>query len=275
LVIGLALFAAALHASWNALLRSGADRLWSLVVMSLATTVVALPFAVALPVPHAASWTWLAFSAVVQVAYSFVLINTYRQGDFSEIYPVVRGSVPLLVTLGGVAFARQHPNAASLFGVCLVSFGIMSLAAGGRRASRRALALALATGLTVAIYVTADAVGVRLSGDAQSYAAWVFLIYGALLLATYLALRRRLVVDPRSPETLKALASGVVSLVSYGAVISALALAPAGPVAALRECSIVFAVLIGRLFLRERLSPRRLLACGAVALGAVCLSLVG
>jgi drug/metabolite transporter (DMT)-like permease len=272
IVIGLVLCAAVLHASWNAVLRTGADRLWSITVMGFSATIIAIPFAVILPLPSPASWPYLIVSSCLQVAYSVFLVRAYRRGALGQVYPVVRGSVPLLVTLGAFFLTGQHPSMLSLAGVMLVALGIMSLALGKHRADAASILLAFVTGLFIASYTTTDALGVRHAGNPRAYATWIFLIYGALMPATFCALRGKLTLDVRSPETLKALAAGVVSLMAYGAVISAFALGPAGPIAALRETSIVFAALIGRIFLGETLTLRRLLACAVVALGALCVS---
>lgn len=269
--ISLALFAALLHASWNAFLRNGADRLWTVTVMSIAGTIAAVPLALATPLPEAAAWPYVALSAVLQLGYTLFLVAAYRHGELGQVYPIVRGTVPLLVTLGGLAFAGERLGLGQTAGVALVAAGIMGLAGGAGRAPVRSILYALATGALVAAYATVDAIGVRLAGNAGAYTAWVLLIFGALLPATFVLARGRLVLDLRSPETWKALAGGVVALLAYVAVVAAFALAPAGPITALRETSVVFAVLIGRLFLGERLTPRRMLACATVALGAICL----
>lgn len=270
--IALTLLAAVLHATWNAVLRSSLDRLWSVTIMSFATTLAAVPFALLLPLPLTPSWTYLGFSAVLQVAYIILLAHAYRSGELAQVYPVVRGSVPLLVTIGGFVLAGQRVGSAGLLGIALISLGIVSLAFGRVRAEAKTLALGLLTALLVASYVTADGIGVRLSGNPQSYAAWIFLIYGALLPATFLLLRGGITVKLRAPETVKALTGGFISLASYGAIIAALAVSKLGPVSALRETSIVFAALIGHVVLGERLTGRRVLVCLAVALGAVCIA---
>ena len=271
-VLALTLSAAALHAIWNALLRSGEDQLWSVTAMSFATTAIAIPAASLLPVPLPSCWSYIGISAVLQVGYSLFLARAYRHGELGQVYPMIRGSVPLLVTLGGFALAGQQPSRSALVGIALVSAGIASLSFGRARAGTRTIALALVTALFVASYVTADGIGVRLAGNPQSYAAWIFLTYGALMPVAFFVLRRRLIVDLRTPETLKAMTGGVVSLVSYGAITAALALGELGPVSALRETSIVFSALIGRVVLGEGLSLRRILACSVVTLGAVCIS---
>ena len=262
-VIALALSAAVLHATWNAVLRTGADRLWTVTVMTLAMTVVAIPFALILPLPPAGAWLYLILSSCLQVGYSVFLVAAYRHGELGQVYPIVRGSVPLLVTLGGFALAGERLGVLPIIGIALVALGIMSLALGKGRA--------LATGLFIASYTTVDAIGVRETGNPAVYATWICLIYGTLLPATFVIMRGKLTLDLRSPETLKAIAGGMVSLLAYGAVIAAFALGPVGPITALRETSVVFAALIGRIFLGETLTVTRVAACIVVAVGAICL----
>lgn len=268
-VIALVLFAAVLHATWNAVLRGSADRLWAVTIMSYATTLAAAPFAACLPIPQAACWPYIAASAALQVGYSIFLAFAYRHGDLGQVYPIVRGGVPPLVTLGGFLFAGQRLSGPLIAGVLLISSGILGLAVGRDRATPKSVAFALVTSLFVASYVTIDGIGVRLAGDARAYAAWIFLVFGALMPVTYRLMRGRFAERPFTREGLKALAGGLVSLVSYGAVLSALALGPLGPVAALRETSIVFSVLIGRLALREPMTRQRVLTCAAVTIGAI------
>ncbi|CAN7460470.1 DMT family transporter [Mesorhizobium amorphae] len=270
-VVGLALLAAILHASWNAFLRTGADRLWTVTVMSFSSTLVAIPFALFHALPAAAAWPYVVLSACLQVGYSVFLVAAYRYGELGQVYPIVRGSVPLLVALGGFFLARQRLTMPEIVGVALVAGGIMGLSLGRGRASTTSILYALATGAIIAAYATVDAIGVRMAQDSGAYTAWVLVFYGALLPATFIAMRGRLAVDLSVPETWKALGGGLFALLAYGVVVAAFALGPAGPITAIRETSVVFAAFIGRLFLGELLTPRRVGACAVVALGAICL----
>lgn len=270
-VVMLALAAAITHASWNAFLRSGADRLWTVTVMSLAMTAVALPLAFILPPPPSGAWPYLAISACLQASYSVFLVAAYRQGDLGQVYPIVRGSVPLLVAAGGFVFAGQTLSTSLIAGIVLIALGIMGLALGRGRATTNSVMWALAAGMLIAAYAMVDSVGVRQAGDPIAYTVWISLIYGVLLPLIFTIMRGRLRVDIRSRETWKAVGGGLVSLLAYGLVVAAFALGPVGPVAALRETSVVFAALIGWLFLDEKMTQRRLIACIAVAFGAICL----
>jgi len=256
-----------LHATWNAALRSSADRLWFVTVMSFSSTLAAIPLVIMLPPPLKESWGYLAVSALLQVIYSFLLAVAYALGELGLVYPIVRGSVPLLVTVGGFLLAGQRLGGLAILGVVLISAAIVSQATSART-ERRAVTHAVVTALFVAGYVMADALGVRLAGNPQSYAAWIWLIYGALMPAGYVLLRGSVTFRPGTRDAWKALAGGLLSFGSYGAVIAALALGNVGAISALRETSIVFSALIGRIFLGEALSLRRALVCLTVTAGA-------
>lgn len=147
----------------------------------------------------------------------------------------------------------------------------MSLSLGKGRASTSSILLALATGAIIAAYATVDSIGVRQTSLSGAYTAWVLVLYGIFLPVTFLATQRRFVVDFRAWDTWKTLAGGLVAMVAYGVIVAAYSLGPAGPITALRESSVVFAVLIGWLFMNETLTLRRILACLIVAAGAILL----
>ncbi len=265
------LFAALLHASWNAMLRAGADRLWSMTVMCVAIAIVCAAAAPFLPMPAQASWGCALLSALLHVGYNLFLVRAYRSGDLGQSYPIARGSSPLLVSLGAALFAGELPDAVSLIGVLLVCGGIIALAVQGRGFGREALPYALGTGCFIGAYSVTDGIGARLSGTPVGYTVWMCLMWGLAAPPVYAVARdwRSLIRGPR--ETLTAAGGGIVSLVAYGIIILAMSLGPMGPVSALRETSVVFAALIGRIFLKERLTAWRLAACVVVAIGAVCI----
>jgi drug/metabolite transporter (DMT)-like permease len=270
-VIALVLGAALLHASWNAILRGGADRLWSVTIMCGVSVVVALPFLFLLPLPARASWICIGLSSVLQISYCFFLVRAYHHGGLAQVYPIARGTAPLLVTLGAAVVVGERLTADALAGVILVSLGIMALAFERARLVAASTVYALAAGGFIAAYTVTDGVGARLAGDSQSYTAWLFVVQGLGMIAAYVAVRRRLAL-PRNGEMAKAVIGGVFGLVSYGVVIWALARAPMGQVSALRETSILFAAVLGALFLRERVTLPRAGAAAMIAAGAVVLA---
>ena len=185
-IAALVLVAAVLHASWNALLKSGEDGFWVMTVMGVATTLacaIALPF---LPVPARASWPFIALSALIHVAYNAFLVRAYRHSDFGSAYPVARGSSPLLVTLGAALVAHEMPGLKGRAGILLVSIGIISLAGRGNRG----ILAALGTGATIRTYSVTDGVGGRLSAGPVAYTLWMCALWGVSALPLYLIFGR-------------------------------------------------------------------------------------
>jgi drug/metabolite transporter (DMT)-like permease len=272
IVVMLVLGAALMHATWNAILHSDADRLWSMVVMCMVSATCALPFALLLPAPSPASWPFIAASAAVQIVYCLFLVRSYRDAELSQIYPIARGSAPFMVAIGAALFAHERLGAVPLIGIACVCLGVISLARGKDRADPLAVTIAVSTGLLIAGYTLMDGMGARLSQNSSAYTAWLFVCQGAPMPVIYMLMRGRLNI-PMTRQTLATVFGGFISALAYGAVILAMTLTPMGAVAALREVSILFAVLIGRIFLNERGSPARLAAGAVIAVGAGCLAL--
>ncbi len=271
-VIGLVLASAVMHASWNALLKGGGDRLRSVTVMGLVTSAVGGAVAVFLPVPRAESWICLGLSAVLHVGYNLLLVRSYRDGDLGVAYPIARGSSPMLVTLAAAVVAGERLDATAMLGVGLISLGIMALAREGRKGmSARAWLPAIQTGVAIAAYTVVDGLGSRWAGDARSYAAWLFLLFGAPMPLIFMARRGCAGAFKIDAEAARSAMGGLVSMVAYAIVIWAASISPMGEVSALRETSVVFAALLGWMFLKERLGWRRMAACLVVAAGAMCL----
>jgi drug/metabolite transporter (DMT)-like permease len=259
-----------LHAAWNALLKGGPDGFWSMTVMGLATATACLPVLFFLPLPARASWPCIAASALLHVGYNNFLVRAYRHGDFSSAYPIARGSSPLLVTIGAALAAGEAPGGRGLAGILLVSAGIISLAFRGARLPERGILYALATGAFIAAYSLADGIGARLSGNVLSYTAWMSLGWGLAGLPLYFWWRGQKLWRGAG-ATGNAVAGGLLSLLAYAIVIFAMTRAPMGAVSALRETSVLFAVLLARIFFGEHLRWRRMLSAGVIVAGVLCL----
>ncbi|MDB5296643.1 MAG: multidrug transporter permease [Phycisphaerales bacterium] len=175
------------------------------------------------------------------------------------------------MSIGAAVFAGEMPDPVSTAGVLLVSGGILSLAFQGHRLALDSLPYALGTGCFIGAYSVADGIGVRLSGTPAGYTVWMCLLWGVLMPAVYVVARGRQSLIRGRRETLVAAGGGIVSLVAYGIIIAAMSFGPMGPVSALRETSVVFAALIGRFFLHERLTAYRTAACVVIAVGAICI----
>ena len=272
LVVGLVLAAALMHATWNAMLRSGLDRLWSMTLMCLVAALASAGAAVFLPLPAPASWPYALLSAALQIGYCLFLVSAYEKGELGQVYPVARGSAPLLVALGAALFAGERLAPQAIAGLVLVSGGIVALSLGKDRPDLRATLAAVVTGGFIAGYMVTDGVGVRLSGHALSYVAWMSLAQGAPMPLVYLAVRRRFPPLRPDAETWKALGGGVLGFLGYGVVVWALSLAPMAKVSGLRETSILFAAILGALFLKERFTWRRGACAAAITAGALLLA---
>lgn len=268
-IVSLVLFAALLHASWNALLRGGADRLWSMTVMCIAIAVTCVVAAAFMAPPAAASWGYAVLSAVLHVGYNLFLVRSYRVGDLGQVYPISRGSSPALIALGAAVFAGESIAPGVLLGIALVCGGIISLAFRGRKLSVPSLPYALGTGCFIAAYSVVDGIGARLSGAPLAYTVWMCALWGVLMPMVYIGLRDARSLFSVRPGMFSAAAGGLVSLLAYGIVIYAMNEAPLGAVSALRETSVLFAALIGAIFLGETLTARRILACVVIVSGTI------
>jgi drug/metabolite transporter (DMT)-like permease len=269
------LLGAALHASWNAIVKGAPDKMMTTVLIAAvsgAAAGVALPF---LPLPDPASWPFLAASALVQILYFGLVAAAYRAADLSLAYPLMRGSAPVLVALAGAALLGEHLTAAAWAGVGLVTGGVLGMALAGSRApaSRRGVALALVNAAVIAAYTLLDGLGVRRSGAPVAYAMWLFLLNAVPLLLWALAARRARLTAHARRYGAAALVGGFGNLGSYGLALWAMTGAPVAAVAALRETSILFGLAIAALALGERPGPAHLAAAALIALGAVSLRL--
>ncbi|PVX36021.1 DMT family transporter [Janthinobacterium sp. 78] len=277
LVVAVVLFAALLHASWNAIVKSGKDTFLTTVLVSVGAALISLAVLPFVNSPAPASWPWLAASAVAQLAYYSLLAAAYQAGDMSHAYPLMRGSAPLLVALASWPLIGERLSAMQMGAVTCICAGILGLYVAARtstigKASNNtghATAFALANACVIASYTLIDGIGVRLSGAPAAYTMWIFVLNGTgLLLWTLLRRRAGLLAYAQTQWHLAAL-GGFGTLASYGLALWAMTQAPVAAIAALRETSILFAIAIAALFLREKISPRRYLAIALIAAGAV------
>jgi drug/metabolite transporter (DMT)-like permease len=271
-IILLLVASAVIHAAWNALVKSGQDRLWSIAVISLFGSIAALPFAIGFGPPDEASVPYLLLSAGIQIGYCLFLVRAYEHGDLAQVYPIARGSAPLLVTIGATLFAGELPTAIGLAGIALVSTGIFALASGKESASPKAVLLALSTGAFIASYMVVDGLGVRLSRNAAGYAAWQATLAGFVIPLAFIGIRRRLFKIPRGREGSTLAIAGALSALAYCVAVWAMNESPMGGVSALRETSILFATVIGTIFLREKMTIRVVSGAIVITLGVVLLS---
>ena len=270
--LSLALAAGLTTAVAHALLKSGSDRLATRFLIGLTEAAVALPVVVWVGLPAPELWPWLLLSAGLHVIYQLALVRAYDTADFSLAFPLARGVAPVMTALLGIAFLSEGLTPLSLCGIAAVTGGLVLMAAQrGLRAD--GLAAAFAAGVLTTAYTLVDAYAVRSAEAPITFIAWFFLLEGLLLAPIVVAIRRGGLASAVVTDWRKGFAAGVVSLLGFGAALWALALAPAGAVSALRETSVAFAVIIGALFLKERISLRRATGAAVIAGGAAAILL--
>ena len=266
--------AALLHAIWNALLKGNSDKLvgmTAIVVGHMIPSAIALLF---VPMPLEASYPYLLGGLVGHFGYQIFLANAYRIGDFTQVYPIARGTGPLLVTLVSVFLLGEQLSSLEILAVMLIIIGIISLSIvrqGDGLRNPKAASMALVTGCFIATYSNFDGLGARLSGSPVGFMSLLMLLNGVLF-AGYLSMRNPHIVKRAWQDAKPTLfLGGIGSYIAYVLVVWAFTQAPIPLVTALRETSIVFAILIGVFFFREKLNLAKVMATAFSLAGAALL----
>ncbi|MFE7127323.1 EamA family transporter [Streptomyces sp. NPDC057617] len=274
------LVSALTHASWNAIAHSMKDQLVACTLIAGGATVLGAVVACFAPLPDAAAWPYLIVSALLHVGYLLLLMRSFSLGDFGQMYPIARGTAPLVVTLLAAVFVGESLDVWQATGVAVASVGLLGLALWGIRGSYggrtgvprtgpdwSALLAALATGLSIALYTVVDGVGVRNAGSPVGYIAWLMMLEGLLIPAYALYTRRALLLTQLRPHAFLGLLGAALSMLAYGLVLWAQTRAPLAPVAALRESSVIVGAAIGTVFFKERFGTPRIAAAGLMVVG--------
>lgn len=272
--LAIVLFAACLHAGWNALLKAIPDRAAILAAVASAHVLIGLVMISLYPAPTAASWPSLITSTLVHYGYYLLLYHAYTHGDLSQVYPISRGMAPALVSLGAVLLIGETLTPQGWLGLALVSGGICLLAVqrGAGKAPPATIGIAIALGCLIATYSVADGIGVRWSQSPLGYIGWLFLFEAPVPACIAWSRWRR--GGHFAPRVLLAgLLGGIAAGAAYGLVLYVKTFAPLGAVSAVRESSVVLAALIGVFWFGERPARGRLLAAAIVASGIITLAL--
>lgn len=268
------LAAAVMHATWNAVVKRAADPLVMQAFIIAVSAVIALPFALALPLPSAKTWGFIFAGVTVHGLYFVLLVRAYRLGDFSQVYPVSRGTGPLIVAIVAALFLGESLSGVQYGGVALVSLGVMSLALTSRGAGgRKALLAALAVSICIATYTVIDGLGARSGERPYAFVAWL-LVLSAFPIGT-IALARRGVPGAAAAmrrQLWPGLLAGSVCGLAYAIVLWAYSQGTLATIAALRETSVIFAALIGAVLFSEPFGLRRIVSAVVVAAGVVVLN---
>jgi drug/metabolite transporter (DMT)-like permease len=271
----LVIFAGILHATWNALAKAVPDRYAAFAVIGLSQSVLCLPGLFIAARPAAASLPYIVASILIHLVYMFLLIRSYDLGDFSQVYPLARGSAPLVVAGFAATFLGEHLSVTQLCGVAAVCGGLSALSLAGKATSlpsRPAVTAALLTGASIAAYTIVDGLGVRRSESSAGYTTWMFVVEGVLAALGALALRGRPVLTAIRAHWYISAIGGALSMLSYGIVLWAQTRSTLAEVAALRETGVIWGAIFGVVFFAESMGPRRIAAAGVVAVGVVLLT---
>ncbi len=282
LSVSLAVLAAAVtHATWNAIAHGIKDQVLAFGLIGAGSIAVAVPLVVLAPFPLAACWPYLLGSVAIHVFYNLLLMRSYRYGEFGQVYPLARGTSPLVVTVLAAVFAAERPSFPQVAGVVVISSGLAFLVLAGRRPaarsagpglSRVALIAAGGTGLTIAAYTTVDGLGVRLSGSSVGYIGWL-MVLESLCVPAWALVRRRDVVRGLSRRVLlSGVSAGALAVLAYGLVLWAQTRGALAPIAALRETSVIFGAIIGTVVFHEPFGRWRIAATVLVVLGVLLLN---
>ncbi len=269
-IIFMILFAAVLHAGWNTLIKISGDALSMMALVTLAgafVSILALPFVEA---PDPAVWPILILSILVHTGYNILLPMAYKHGDLGQVYPIARGSAPILVTIGAMFFVGEYVSPIAMVGIIALSIGVMALTmekTNGKFINTKATILALATGMFIATYTVIDGIGARGAGSVLGFAVWLTIGDGVLTFLIALAIKKKALWQAAKSNMGKSFIGGTMQVAAYWIIIWALATAPMGMVSALRETSVLLAALISMFLLKEGFGAWRFISAILVTAG--------
>lgn len=267
------LVAAACHAGWNAFIKVRLDPFAVTALIAICSALIALPAMPLVGLPAWESWPYLLASMIFHLAYYVGLTEAYRTGDMGQVYPIARGSAPLMTAGVGAIFVGERLGVVPWIGIVILALGILLLSThGGRdlaRIDRRTVGFALFTAVTICGYSLADGLGARVAQSAHAYAVMLFVLDGGMMLLFALARRGPKFVPTVLPFWRIGFLAGGLSLAAYWIAIWAMSVAPIGMVAALRETSVLFGAAIAIVFLKEPLRVARIVAALMIVCGLV------
>ena len=281
-IVAAVLCGALLHASWNALIKSGHDKALDTALVHFLGALVALPLMLWAGAPPRAAWPFIGASLVIHIGYYIALAGAYQHGELGLTYPIMRGFAPMLVALASGLFIGEAPSPIAWLGIVGITLGValVGLAHPGEALHhRKALMFAFANAAIIALYTVVDGRGVRASviddHGAIRYVMTLFVLdgiaYPLLVWGRRSAAGRREIVAYARRRWPVAALGGSASIGSYAIALWAMTRAPVASVAALRETSVLFAAVIGTVALKERFGPQRALGTCVIAGGVMAL----
>jgi len=265
------LVAAVLHAGWNAIVKTSLSKQTSMFLLSVGHAGIGALVVATRPFPAAEVWPWLFASGLIHMAYQLFLAYAYEQGDLSRVYPIARGAAPMLVLMVSLGFLADSMGGWDYAGIVVLGLGIILMARGvfQNGESRKLLPYALGAALATAGYTLADGLGARVSGDPFAYIGWLMILSAVFFTPAVIGLRGVAVMRATPRAWAIGMVAALASFVAYAIAIWAMTIAPIALVSALRETSILFAVLIGWIAFGERLGWMKALAATLIVTGAM------
>lgn len=266
------LLAAVLHAGWNVVIKVGLSKQTSAFLLSAGHAAIGLVVVLFHPLPAAETWPWIVASGLIHMAYLMLLAYAYEQGDLSRVYPIARGAAPMLVLLVSLGLLDDKLSPADFAGILVLGLGIALMARGValNGESRKLLPYALGAAAATAGYTLTDGMGARVSGMPLAFVGWLMIFSAAFFAPAVVALKGRAVLRASPRDWGIGMIAAAASFAAYAIAVWAMTVAPIALVAALRETSILFAVLLGWAFFGERIDRMKglaaLLIVGGVAL---------
>ncbi|MCJ8299120.1 MAG: DMT family transporter [Pseudomonadales bacterium] len=267
----LVLIAALFHAIWNSLMKGSSDKLLTLTAIRSVGIVYGLVVIVSQPMIELQAVPYLLVAVLILYLYFYCLVNAYKFGDFSQVYPISRGLSPVVVLVVGWLFFAEQLQNLQLLATLLISAGVLSLALSNKRFDPKPLYFAVATAFCIAGYTVASGLGVRLSGSFWVFSGWLELLTGLSVLSFSLLRRKATILQFTRQHWRSSLLAGVLSVAAFAIALWAMSRIAMAPVAAIRETSVIFAVIIGAWGLKEGFVFKRILASVLVAAGIAIL----
>lgn len=274
LAFALGLGSAVTLAGANTFVKAAKDILGGRAVMAITSAILVLPMAFFVPLPNQQTWMILALSLPAHWLYQTTLVRALSRGDLSLVFPVMRGSAPLLTAVAASLLLGEHLSPPAIAGLVIASLATVVFAlpeknfGGSRRVRNSALLWALATGAGVALYNVIDAQGVRAAPTQLTFIVWLFLLdWIGINVIAWVTRGRRLFVASARAALWPGIGAGVCTLVSFSMALYGFSIAPVAYISAMRETAVVFAAIMGWWFLKEGFGARRTIAAVVLASG--------
>lgn len=267
------LFAAALHATWNAIVKAGKNTFLTTVLVTTFAAIWAGIFLPFLPIPHVSSWPYIIVSAILQIIYFILVANAYRVADMSQTYPLMRGTAPIIVALLSTVYLDEKLAFSTWVGIIIICAGIFINLTKISSNNMKGILFSLLNAFVIAGYTIVDGKGVRIAGSAASYTLWIFFFTGLSILIWTLMSKYEEVLEYAKRNWYLSVIGGIGTIASYGLALWAMTSAPIAIIAALRESSILFATLISLFILKEKINFTRVISACIIVSGAIILRL--